>query len=326
MSKTATLITTAMKARPLLILGLALLGQASTWAISPDLTRDATPLPTQVVPEQPIMCCESIEQDLAPITPPTPLLMPVKLAIVIDDIGNSYRKGLDAIALPGHITYAVMPHRKHSKTLAERAARLGKEVILHAPMATQNGRVLGAGALTPDLDEFTFKAKLRFAIDSIPYVSGINNHMGSLLTTQHTPMQWVMDVLQEKHLFFVDSRTHAQSVAYATALSAGVATANRDVFLDHEINIDRIHQQFKRALAIAEQYGSAIAIGHPHTETLAYLNHVLPQLDHSRVQLHYVSDLIKLGIKSRPDSARETRPIQSPTLDALVAKLLPPTT
>jgi len=317
-----------MRAKSLLLFCLAIFGQAPSWATTPTL-RDAATLATPSLEGTAAShCCDTLNSipHISMPNDPLPLAPAVKLAIVIDDIGNSYRKGLDAIALPGNITYAVMPHRKHSKTLAERAARLGKEVILHAPMATQNGRTLGAGALTPDLDEFTFKAKLRFAIDSIPYATGINNHMGSLLTTQLTPMQWVMDVLQEKRLFFVDSRTHAHSVAYATALSSGVATANRDVFLDHEINIERIHIQFKRALAIAEQYGSAIAIGHPHTETITYLSHVLPQLDDSRVQLHYVSDLIKQGIQTRPDSARETRPIQSPSLDALVAELRTPAT
>lgn len=247
--------------------------------------------------------------------------VPAKLAIIIDDLGNSLRAGLNAIALPAPISFAVMPHRKHSKVLAERAGRLGRDVLLHAPMSTMNNRELGPGALHETLDETAFKTTLRFAIKSTPYVSGINNHMGSRLTTQPLAMKWVMEVLKQEQLFFVDSRTHAKSIAYQTASKMNLASANRDIFLDHEINIDHIHIQFKKALAIAKRYGSAIAIGHPHKATLLYLNHVLPQLEGSHVAIHSVSDLLKGGISPRPASSRESAPAIAPDLDALIISL-----
>jgi polysaccharide deacetylase 2 family uncharacterized protein YibQ len=246
---------------------------------------------------------------------------PAKLAIVIDDLGNSLRAGLDAIALPAPITFAVMPHRKHSKLLAERAGRLGRDVLLHVPMSTVNGRALGAGGLNENLTEKDFKDILRFSIANTPYISGVNNHMGSQLTTHPIAMKWVMEVLEQEKLFFLDSRTHPKSVAYETALEMGLQSANRDVFLDNDVNIDHIHVQFKKALAIAKKYGSAIAIGHPHKATLTYLNHVLPQLEGSDVAIHSVSELLKIGIAKRPDSARESAPISSPSLDALIKTL-----
>ena len=245
----------------------------------------------------------------------------VKLAIIIDDLGNSLRSGLDAISLPGQISFAVMPHRKHSQTLAERAGRLGRDVLLHAPMATQAGRELGSGALHLDLGEKAFKDKLRFAINSIPYIKGVNNHMGSLLTTQHVAMTWVMEVVQEQPLFFVDSRTHGTSVAFETAQSFGLPSAQRDVFLDHKISIEHIHIQFKKALAIAKQYGSAITIGHPHKETLIYLKHVLPQLAANHVELVPVSQLVKAQLAPRPDKVRESAPLAAPDLDQLIHSL-----
>jgi polysaccharide deacetylase 2 family uncharacterized protein YibQ len=215
-----------------------------------------------------------------------------------------------------------MPHRKHSKLLAERAGRLGRDVLLHAPMSTVNGRNLGSGGLTEALSEKDFKDTLRFAIASIPYISGINNHMGSQLTTRPTAMKWVMEVLKQEQLFFLDSRTHAKSIAYVTAFNMGLPSANRDIFLDNEINIDHIHMQFKKALAIAKKYGSAVAIGHPHKATLTYLKHVLPQLEGSDVAIHSISDLLKTGIKARPDSARESKPALTPSLDELIKILV----
>ncbi|QIZ82947.1 divergent polysaccharide deacetylase family protein [Bermanella marisrubri] len=244
-----------------------------------------------------------------------------QLAIIIDDIGNSWQKGLDAIALPGNITFAVMPHRKHSIQLAERAGRLGKEVMLHAPMATMNNRELGAGALHENLGEKLFKLRLRFAIDNIPYVRGINNHMGSRLTTSTNAMGWVMDVLKEKQLFFVDSRTHANSIAFEQAQQYGLASAKRDVFLDHERTLDAVHRQFKLAVTIAKEYGNAIAIGHPHNVTLRYLEHVIPQLEQHHIETIFVSALLKTGNQSRPNTARYNLPKPQPDLDELFARL-----
>jgi len=247
---------------------------------------------------------------------------PVQLAIIIDDLGNSLNAGLNAIALPADVTLAVMPHRKHSKFLAERAGRLGKDVILHAPMSTVNGRRLGAGALDDAMNEQDFKHTLRFAIESIPYVKGINNHMGSQLTTNAQAMSWVMDVLKDKQLFFVDSRTNAQSVAFDTAQKVGLASASRDIFLDNEIDIEHIHVQFKKAITVAEKYGSAIAIGHPHKATLDYLQYVLPQLQGTHVIITPISQLVKANQAQHPDSARESLPASIPALDALVEHYL----
>lgn len=247
---------------------------------------------------------------------------PAQLAIIIDDLGNSLHSGLNAIALPADITFAIMPHRKHSKRLAERAGRLGRDILLHAPMSTVNGRYLGAGALDHSLTEEQFKQTLRFAIESMPFISGVNNHMGSELTTQRQAMTWVMEILQEKTLFFVDSRTSAQSVGYDTAQTMGLASATRDIFLDNEINIEHIHQQFKKALAVAEEYGSAIAIGHPHEATIDYLAHVLPQLKGTHLQVVKVSELVRTNTPLRPHGARERPPAIRPDLDAFIMTLI----
>jgi len=244
------------------------------------------------------------------------------LAIIIDDIGNSLSAGLNAIALPANVTFAVMPHRKHSKRLAERAGRLGRDVLLHAPMSTLNGRFLGAGALNESLPEEEFKRKLDFAIQSIPYIKGVNNHMGSRLTTNQQAMSWVMQTVQKNGLFFVDSRTHAQSVGYSTAQAMNLPSATRDIFLDNEIDIEHIHVQFKKAIAVAEQYGSAIAIGHPHQATIDYLAHVLPQLEGTHVKIVNVSELVKTNTPLRPHDARERPPAIRPDLDEFVLNLI----
>ena len=61
------------------------------------------------------------------------------------------------------------------------------------------------------------------------------------------------------------------------AISLGVPAAERQVFLDGDPSAAAIHTQFQRLLNLARTKGSAIAIGHPHPETLAALTREVPK-------------------------------------------------
>ncbi|MEJ2118927.1 MAG: divergent polysaccharide deacetylase family protein, partial [Alphaproteobacteria bacterium] len=64
-----------------------------------------------------------------------------------------------------------------------------------------------ASALTLTMPREEFLATLEHDLASIPYVTGVNNHMGSLLTRDPTSMRWLMGSLREADLYFIDSRT-----------------------------------------------------------------------------------------------------------------------
>jgi hypothetical protein len=169
--------------------------------------------------------------------------------------------------------------------LALAANRLGKDVMLHAPMANTQNLKLGPGALTPGLSETRFKEILNAGLDAVPYATGLNNHMGSLLTRQRAPMKWVMEVAKSRGLFFLDSRTTGGSVAWETARNEGVPALSRDIFLDHEQTDAFLSRQFVRAVKIARKFGYAIVIGHPYPITTAFLERAIPALDEAGVQL-----------------------------------------
>lgn len=217
-----------------------------------------------------------------------------RLVIILDDIGNNAESGNRAIALPGAITYAVLPYTPHGKMLAEQAFKANKEIMLHAPMSNISGMALGPGVLTMDMNEEDFIQALRNAIADIPHITGINNHTGSELTAALLPMQWVMLELKNQGLFFVDSMTTSDSVAEATAIAHHLPVLRRHVFLDNTRTEEAIHSEFQRALNTARQQGYAVAIGHPYPETLSYLEQALPTLQAQGVQLVSVSELIKM--------------------------------
>ncbi|XQW85381.1 divergent polysaccharide deacetylase family protein [Thalassotalea piscium] len=215
-----------------------------------------------------------------------------EVAIIIDDIG--YRKtDVATLTLPGNITFAVLPHTPYGKSLAEIAYHSDHDVIIHIPMESNNqDKLLGPGALTSDMDETTIRATLASAFDEIPFAIGINNHMGSYLTTQYSPMAWTMRYLKEQNMIFVDSVTTSKSKARRVARRFGVPNIGRRIFLDNNLDKDYITKQFESLIKYALRNKKAVAIAHPHPETVAALMTLIPLLEKNNVKLVPISELL----------------------------------
>ncbi len=214
-----------------------------------------------------------------------------KVAIIIDDIG--YRKSDRAVlTLPGELTFAILPHTPFGKMLAEQANALHHDVILHIPMEAENGKALGPGALTADMDEYSIRASLAESFDEIPFAIGMNNHMGSKLTKLYSPMTWTMRYLKENNLIFIDSVTTENSKARKLARHFGVPNLSRHLFLDNELTEKYISGQFAQLIKQAKKYKRVVAIAHPHPETVAALNYLIPQLASHDIELVGISKLL----------------------------------
>lgn len=214
---------------------------------------------------------------------------PPTIAIIIDDMGVHKEPEQRLIRLDQPLTLAFLPHRRHTSRLAEYGHLRNKEIMLHAPMANMARIGLGPGGLDVDMDEREIASTLREALESVPNVAGVNNHMGSLLTQQEEPMEWVMDEVARHELYFIDSRTSAGTVAAETAESRDIPTMSRDVFLDNKRTRDAIDAQFQHLLDQAREHGTAIAIGHPYEVTVSYLEDKLPELDEKGIAVATVS-------------------------------------
>jgi len=214
------------------------------------------------------------------------------VAIIIDDLGYKLKHDQRALQLPGQVTYSFLPHTPQLKPLAENAHAQGKEIMLHLPMQSVEPLFLGPGALTQDMSRETFKIAVLKSILSVPHVKGVNNHMGSLITSQKTHMKWLMEEIARTRLFFVDSRTTTETLAEETANQFNIANTRRNIFLDHERNRQAIEFQFDQLIKLARKQGTAVAIGHPYPDTLEVLEEKIPQLKAAGIQLIPVSQLI----------------------------------
>ena len=226
-------------------------------------------------PEQPEQPVE--EPEIAPQPLPTPVAPPFRsagdpvIAIVIDDIGHNLHQGRRLLALPVPVTLAILPHTHAARQLADEAAALGRPVMLHQPMENGAGLAIGPGGLYSDMPTVELQQTLAANLDSFEHIRGINNHMGSQLTADRQAMDQVMQVLRERGLYFIDSRTTHHTQAAFAAEAAGVAHLSRDVFLDNERSAEAIGRAFDQGLAVAREQGSALVIGHPYPQTIAFL-------------------------------------------------------
>ncbi|MFP8966709.1 divergent polysaccharide deacetylase family protein [Pokkaliibacter sp. CJK22405] len=200
------------------------------------------------------------------------------LVLIIDDIGQNLDYGKQALALPGPMTFAFLPQTPHAVELAKAARAQGSGLLLHAPMANQHHYPLGPGGLTLKQNREELQQTLEQDLADLPPVDGVNNHMGSALTEDRERMNWVMEILKPRKLYFLDSRTTAATVATASAFQHQVPWLQRDVFLDDDKSLKAIAGQLERAATLAKRHGYAIAIGHPYPETLKVLGERLPEL------------------------------------------------
>jgi polysaccharide deacetylase 2 family uncharacterized protein YibQ len=214
------------------------------------------------------------------------------IAVVIDDMGFNRRAGAAINQLRGPLTLAFLPSaaKLDEQTRAARAA--GHELLVHVPMEPRGQAWPGPDALTSQLAPAELIGRLRAQLGSFRGFVGINNHMGSLLTTDPQRMGIVMAELRRLGLLFLDSRTTPQSIAAREAERIGVPNAVRDVFIDHDLDRASVLRALERAERIARQHGHAVVIGHPHDVTIEALRIWLPRLEARDIALAPVSAIV----------------------------------
>jgi polysaccharide deacetylase 2 family uncharacterized protein YibQ len=233
----------------------------------------AVPLPVTPAPSAPVPTW--LQNSVASIDPGTHPM----IAIILDDVGAAPSDAPGAVALPAPITLSIMTYAPNAAHLAESARKAGHEIMVHVPMEAINRDAdPGKNALLVNLSPSEIQQRLDWDLSQFQGYVGINNHMGSRFTQDATGMQIVLQTLKARGLLFLDSRTIASSVGDTLAGQLGVTHLKRDVFLDNVIDEADIRKELARAEAVAKKQGFAIAIGHPHPDTVAALRQWIPEV------------------------------------------------
>jgi polysaccharide deacetylase 2 family uncharacterized protein YibQ len=209
---------------------------------------------------------------------------------VIDDAGNNLTE-LDAfLALPFPLTIAVLPGLPNSVECARRIRAAGKEVFLHQPMEALGGQNPGPGAVYAGMSPSEVRAVLEKNIAELGPIAGMNNHQGSRITMDEAMMETVLSVCRERGVYFLDSRTTADTAAPAAARRLGIMIGERDVFLDNIQDKAAMIRSVHEGLDRAEKKGAAVMIGHVwSSELAAVLEEIYPDLVEDGYSLSTIS-------------------------------------
>jgi len=235
-------------------------------------------------------------QPIAKPKTPLPHNRPI-VAIIIDDLGYDRILverflGIDAI-----FSFSVLPYSPFQNKIIRAIRAKGFETMLHLPMEPFEYPAVdpGPGALLTSMTPDQLIRQLNKNLDAFPFIKGVNNHMGSKMTTNSPQLYQIFSVLKKRGLFFIDSRTTAKSLCRPSARLLQLPFAERSVFIDHIQKPDFIRKQIRRLIRIAIREGVAIGIAHPHTLTYNILREAIPDLQ-TEVRLVPASQVInKVG-------------------------------
>ncbi len=258
-------------------------------------SRKVPELPYEAVEPQPP---KDIFAPQAPLSKQETAVKPIpelhKIAIVIDDLGYDRHIAQEFIDLQAPLTLSFLPQAPHAKEMALLALEKGKEIILHLPMEPLDYPKTnpGPGALLLSMSAAEISHIIDNDFKEFPFVPGANNHMGSRFTENREKMTVVLESLKKRNLFFLDSLTTAQSVVPSLAEDLGVKYLQRNIFLDNEIAVGPIQQQFEKLIRLARTREFAVGSGHPYPLLLQVMREQLPSIK-SRVEIVSLSKLIK---------------------------------
>ena len=194
-----------------------------------------------------------------------------KVIIVFDDMGIDRRAFEQVAQLPGPLTLAFLPYAKDVDALADQAREAGLELMLHLPMQPQGSADPGPHALKADMTGAAFLKELEWNLNRFDGYVGVNNHMGSKLTTDEAAMKTVLAYLKHEGLFFLDSVTTGDTVVRSAGAMVDARILSRDVFIDAEDSKIAIIRLLELVERIAIETGYVIAICHPRQATIDIL-------------------------------------------------------
>lgn len=202
------------------------------------------------------------------------------VAIIIDDIGYDENMAQKFIDLDAVLTFSILPHSTHDRRIAKMVHSKGFDVMLHLPMEPNEYPSInpGPGVLLTSMSPNQLINQLNEDLDAVPFVKGVNNHMGSKMTTIAPQLYQIFSILKKRKLYFIDSRTTVDTLCGPSAQLLQLPFAQKDVFIDHITKPDFIREQIHRLIKIAGSHGEAVGIAHPHIETYKILREMLPEL------------------------------------------------
>ncbi len=219
-----------------------------------------------------------------------------RVAIILDDIGYDREIVAKFLSLDLPLTLSMLPQSPYKSSILAEAQKHNIEIMLHQPMEPfEYPRANpGPGALLSSMSPDERVQQFIQNLDEMPFVSGVNNHMGSKMTADAAQMRQLFTVMKQRDLYFIDSRTTEKTICRSSAGLLQLPFGERDIFIDHFQDNEFIEKQLSELVRIAEKHGLAIGIAHPYRRTYKILRNMMTDMK-EKVQFVPVSEVAQIS-------------------------------
>ncbi|MFH1798939.1 MAG: divergent polysaccharide deacetylase family protein [Candidatus Omnitrophota bacterium] len=217
-----------------------------------------------------------------------------KIVLVLDDFGYTKKnlENLRSLGIP--ITMAVLPNAPYTEAVCSFAEENDFEVLLHLPLEPEaQTDSLEKNTIITDMNDESIESIVKNAFRSVFCARGVSNHMGSKATRDERLMKIIMNELSKRNMFFLDSLTTDESVCESAALSVGVVSVRRDIFIDNKTEKPYIEKKMEEAVRMAFAKGRVVVIGHDRSITVEVLKEIVPRLKKQGVKFTTLSTILK---------------------------------
>lgn len=225
-----------------------------------------------------------------------PVSVPVgnaTVVLVIDDLGIVKKTTQEMIDMDAPLTLSFLPYASGIAAQVDDAYQKGHDILVHIPMEPKGDADPGPYALMSSDNERARKESIDYNLNQFSNYIGINNHMGSEFTEDDEAVEQLINVIGEKGLMVLDSKTTPNSKLEDTAREHKIPVTNRDVFLDNIREEEYILSQLAELERIAKARGNALAIGHPYPQTVSALKEWIPTLADKGITIVPISQTLR---------------------------------
>ena len=221
------------------------------------------------------------------------------VVLIFDDFGfnppeSSLIRGFLEIEAP--FAVSIIPGLEYSTQLAKAFHRANTEIVIHMPMESVAAAPTESLTLRVSMDSFEIRGLIYQSIFDIPHARGMSNHQGSKFTAAYDAMNLLIDVLADTNMYFIDSLTSPESIAYPLCRRREIPALRRDVFIDTDLEPEEtITGRLAQLIKIAQKRGYAVGIGHHYRKTLYAFEEFLNSPLSDEIELILPSELAKLS-------------------------------
>ncbi len=210
-----------------------------------------------------------------------------KVVIIMDDICSKFQAKMIK-EIPIKITPSIFPAScDHPDT--PQIAKEFSSYMVHTPMEAYHYLSPEEDTLNTGDSKELIERRIKKIKEDFPNLSAINNHTGSMFTSDIDSMRDLFSVLKKYGINFVDSKTSAETKAKLVAKEYRLKIYERNIFLDNIDDVDAILQRIKESVEYAKNHHLAIAICHPKESTFKALLRAKKLFD--AVEVVYIDEL-----------------------------------